>query len=323
MKVFITGGSGLVGTALTDALLRRGDQPIVLSRDARRATERLGPDVLVVEGDPTEYGDWAGRVDGCDGVINLAGEPVFGKRWSDRQKERLRASRIEATTNVVRAIGSAAARPKVLVNASAIGYYGDVPEGELTENSSPGDDFLARTCAEWEQTAQTARQHGVRVAVVRIGVVLARDGGALRQMITPFKFGLGGPVGFGRQWVSWIHLQDLIGVFLAALGRPQLEGVMNATAPQPVRNKEFSKCLARALHRPCLFPVPPFMLRLMFGEVAFVVTGGQKVLPERLKQEGFSFQFADCQAAMNDLFRRAGANDIAAANDTAENEVAP
>jgi uncharacterized protein (TIGR01777 family) len=316
MRVFITGGSGLIGTALIDALLRRGDEPIVLSRDARRATERLGPDVLVVEGDPTEYGDWAGRLDGCDGVINLAGEPVFGRRWNDRQKERLRASRIDATANVVRAIGSAATRPKVLVNASAIGYYGDVPEGELTEDAAPGDDFLARTCGEWEETARGALHHDARVAIVRIGVVLARDGGALKQMITPFKLGLGGPVGRGRQWVSWIHVQDLVGIFLAALDDTSLKGVINGTAPQPVRNKEFSRCLARALHRPCLFPVPPFMLRLMFGEVAAVVTGGQKVLPRRLEQAGFAFQFADCQAAMNDLFRRSSAAE-------AENEVAP
>jgi uncharacterized protein len=311
MKVFITGGSGLVGTALTDALLRRGDVPIVLSRDAARATERLGPDVLVVEGNPAQYGEWAARIDGCDAVVNLAGEPIFGKRWNDRQKERLRASRVEATANIVQAIASAAVRPKVLVNASAIGYYGDVPEGELDERSSRGQDFLARTCAEWEETARTAAQHGVRVAIVRIGVVLARDGGALRQMITPFKFGLGGPVGFGRQWVSWIHLQDLVSVFLAALDNPQLAGEINGTAPTPVHNKEFSQCLARALHRPCLFPVPPFMLRLMFGEVALVVTGGQKVLPRKLEEANFHFQFSDCQAAMNDLFSRRERRDAA------------
>src|SRR5262249_36112036 len=163
------------------------------------------------EGDPTEYGDWAARIDGCDAVVNLAGEPVFGKRWNDQQKARLRASRVEATANVVRAIAGAAVRPKGLVSASAIGYYGNVPEGEADERSPPGSDFLARTCTEWEQTARGAAEHGVRVAIVRIGVVLAREGGALRQMITPFKFGLGGPVGLGRQWVSWIHLQDLIG----------------------------------------------------------------------------------------------------------------
>jgi uncharacterized protein (TIGR01777 family) len=257
-----------------------------------------------------------GRIDGCDAVVNLAGEPIFGRRWNDRQKERLRTSRIEATTNVVRAIGGAAARPRVLINASAIGYYGDVPEGELAENASPGEDFLARTCEEWEQAAQAVAQHGTRLAIVRIGVVLAREGGALKQMITPFKLGLGGPVGFGRQWVSWIHLHDLVGVVLAALDNPRLEGPINATAPQPVRNKEFSKCLARALRRPCLFPVPPFMLRLMFGEVAFVVTGGQNVPPRRLDQEGFTFQFRDCQAAMNDLFRRKDRSDAVEAEVT-------
>jgi len=304
MKIFITGGSGLIGAALTDALLRRGDQPLVLSRDARRATERLGPDVLVVEGDPTEYGDWAARVDSCDAVVNLAGEPVFGKRWNERQKERLRASRVQATTNVVRAIGEAPQRPSVLVSASAVGYYGDVPEGELTEDARAGDDFLARTCEEWENAARQVLHHGTRLSIIRIGVVLARDGGALKQMIVPFKLGLGGPVGRGRQWVSWIHLDDLVGVLLAALDNPRLDGEINATAPRPVRNKEFSKCLARSLRRPALFPVPPFMLRLMFGEVAFVITTGQKVLPRRLEQENFRFQFADCQAAMNDLFRR-------------------
>jgi uncharacterized protein (TIGR01777 family) len=309
MKVFITGGSGLVGTALTDALLRRGDQPIVLSRDAQRATERLGPDVLVVEGDPAALGDWAARVDGCDAVINLAGEPVFGRRWNDQQKERLRSSRVEATANVVRAIGRASVKPRVLASASAIGYYGNVPEGEVTEDSPSADDVLGRICQEWEQAAQAVAQHGTRLTIVRTGVVLARDGGALKQMLTPFKLGLGGPVGFGRQWVSWIHLQDLVGVYLAAVENPRLEGVINGTAPRPVRNKEFSKCLARSLHRPCLFPVPPIMLRLMFGEVASVITGGQKVAPRRLEQENFAFQFTDCQAAMNDLFQRKDTGD--------------
>ncbi len=304
MRIFITGGTGLVGSALVDALIGRGDQPLVLSRDARWAAERLGPDVLIVEGDPQEYGDWAEKLDGCHAVVNLAGEPVFGKRWSSYQKDRLWASRVNSTANLVRAIGSASSPPRVLLNASAIGIYGDVPEGEVTEASPQGDDFLASLCGEWEKAAKPASQNGVRVVLVRIGVVLARDGGALRQMLLPFKLGLGGPVGFGRQWVSWIHLDDLVRVFLTALDDSSLEGVVNATAPRPVRNKELSKSLARALRRPCLFPIFPFLLRILFGEVAYIITTGQMVMPTKLQEQGFEFNFSTCADAMNDLFRQ-------------------
>jgi len=301
MKIFITGGSGLIGAALTDALLRRGDQPLVLSRDARRATERLGPDVLVVEGDPTEYGDWAARVDSCDAVVNLAGEPVFGKRWNERQKERLRASRVQATTNVVRAIGEAPQRPSVLVSASAVGYYGDVPEGELTEDARAGDDFLARTCEEWENAARQVLHHGTRLSIIRIGVVLARDGGALKQMIVPFKLGLGGPVGRGRQWVSWIHLDDMVRLLVHAVETPGLNGALNAAAPNAVTNAEFTQVLGRTLRRPAIFPVPEFAVRTLFGEMASIVIGGQKVIPEATLKSGFRFEHEQLAAALAHL----------------------
>ena len=304
MKVFITGGSGLIGGALVEALRQRGDQPLVLSRNATDAAEKLGDDVLVVEGDPTAYGDWASQLDGCDAVVNLAGEPIFGRRWNDRQKQRLRQSRVEATRNVARAIREATSPPGTLISGSAIGFYGNVPEGEVTESSAPGDDFLAKTCAAWEAEALAAGEAGpLRVAIIRIGVVLAREGGALRQMLTPFKMGLGGPVGFGRQWVSWIHLEDLVRVFLFALDIPEARGPINATGPEPLPNKAFSKSLAKALGRPCLFPIPPLMLRLVFGPVSEVVTTGQRVVPRQLLDLGFSFRFATCQDAMNDLFR--------------------
>jgi uncharacterized protein (TIGR01777 family) len=319
MKVFVTGGTGLIGGALVDTLLQRGDEPIVLSRDAGRATERLGRDVLIVEGDPQQPGDWCAKIDGCDAVVNLAGEPIFGKRWNAEQKKRLVDSRVDSTRNIVQAIGAAKARPKVMVNASAVGYYGDVPENEVTEQSPQGGDYLAQICGAWEAAAKQVMPYGVRLVLIRIGVVLARDGGAVKQMLLPFKLGLGGPVGFGRQWVSWIHLDDIVRVIVAALDNRNLEGVVNATAPEPVRNKEFSQCLAAALHRPCLFPVPPFMLRLMFGEVAFVVTTGQKVLPTRLLAEDFAFRFPRCGDAMQDLFgRRAQTTAAPANNDSAE-----
>jgi uncharacterized protein (TIGR01777 family) len=219
-------------------------------------------------------------------------------------KQELRDSRIVSTRRVVEAIGAAAHRPQALVNASAIGFYGDVPEGELTEKSAAGSDFLAGLCIDWEAAAWEARHYNVRVAAVRVGVVLARHGGALAKMITPFRLGLGGPVGSGRQWVSWIHLDDMVSVFLLALDHPEASGPINGTAPEPLRNKAFSRCLAESLRRPCLFPVPGFALRLRFGEVAEVITGGQRVLPARLEQLGFQFRFPTCAAAMADLFAR-------------------
>jgi uncharacterized protein (TIGR01777 family) len=193
-------------------------------------------------------------------------------------------------------------RPGVLVNASAVGYYGNVPEGELTEKSVPGSDFLARLCIEWEAAAQEAHRLDVRVALLRVGVVLAKDGGALAQMLLPFKLGLGGPIGSGRQWVSWIHLDDIVGAFLTALDHPQASGPINGTAPEPLRNKAFSKCLAATLRRPCIFPIPGFALRLRFGEVAEVIVGGQRVLPARLEQLDYAFKHPTCAEAMADLF---------------------
>ncbi len=256
----------------------------------------------IVEGDPQEHGHWTAAVDGCQAVVNLVGESLFAKRWSEQQKRVLRDSRVVSTQNVVRAIEAASSRPGVLVNASAIGYYGNVPEGELTEKSVPGNDFLARMCIEWEAAAQEAHRLDVRVALVRTGVVLAQHGGALKQMLLPFKLGLGGPVGNGKQWVSWIHLDDIVGTYLTALDTAEANGPINGTAPEPLRNKAFSKCLAAALHRPCIFPIPAFALRLRFGEVADVIIGGQRVLPLRLEQLGYKFQHPTCGAAMAALF---------------------
>jgi uncharacterized protein len=293
----------LIGTPLVTLLKQRGDTPVVLTRNAAAGNARWGGGVECVEGNPQQAGDWMKAVEGCGAVINLVGEPVFGRRWNDRQKQVLRDSRVNSTRNVVQAIASAAQKPTVLVNASAIGYYGNVPEGELTESAPPGDDFLARLCVDWEVASHPAAQHGVRVCQVRVGVVLDADGGALSHMLLPFKLGLGGPVGFGRQWVSWIHLDDMVGIFLAALDNPQANGPINGTGPAPLRNRDFSKSLARALHRPCLFPVPPIAVRALFGEVAMVVTGGQCVLPAKAQALGYQFTYPTCDAAMQALSR--------------------
>lgn len=302
MRVFLAGATGMIGRPLVQCLLDRGDVPVVLTRDPQRAAVKMAGAIEFVSGDPNARGDWMRSVGGCDAVVNLVGEGVFARRWSSAQKRRLRDSRVDSTRNVVEAIGEASSRPKTLVNASATGFYGDVPEGDVTEDSPPGEDFLARLCVDWEAAARAAEGFGTRVALVRVGVVLDRRGGALTKMVLPFKLGVGGPVGRGRQWVSWIHLDDAVAAFLHAVDHPAATGPINGTAPQPLRNKEFSKSLARALHRPSLFPIPPLGLRLALGEVACVVTGGQRVLPTRLLAQGFSFRYSTCDEAMRAIF---------------------
>jgi hypothetical protein len=240
----------------------------------------------------------------CDAVVNLAGENVFARRWTDQVKTLLRDSRVKSTENVVQSLANsprtAAGNPKVLVNASAIGYYGPHQDEELTEDSPPGDDTLARVCIDWEQAAQAVPSE-VRVAVVRIGVVLDKSGGALAQMLTPFRMFVGGPVGSGKQWISWIHHEDLVGILLLALDNPKASGPINGTAPNPVTNQSFTQALGRALHRPSFLPTPAFALQLLLGEVAHLVTTGQRVLPRRALQLGYSFKFPDVDLALKDV----------------------
>jgi uncharacterized protein (TIGR01777 family) len=304
MRVFITGATGLVGRRLVEHLRERGDVSVCLSRDAGRAAERLGPGVEVVAGDPMHWGDWADRVAGCQSVVHLAGESIFGKRWSRGQKQLLRDSRVLSTENVVRAIGQAHAKPEVLVNASAIGYYGNVPDGDLTEDAPPGDDLLADICAAWEEAAARAEAHGVRVVRLRIGIVLAREGGPVHELLLPFKLGLGGPVGSGRQWMSWIHRDDLVSAIAFLIDRGDLRGAVNGTAPEPVRNREFGRSLGRALHRPAFLPLPAAAVRLLKGEAAYVIATGQRVLPAVLQRAGFAFRYPTCGAALAELFAR-------------------
>ncbi len=304
MRVFVTGGTGLVGRRLVARMLERGDQPVVLSRNRDAAITTLGPDVEVVEGDPTVEGIWQQSVSTCPAVVNLAGENIFARRWNEDFKVAIRDSRVLATQHVVAAISRAESRPAVLVNASAIGFYGPHGDEELTEDSPPGNDFLANACVDWETAAREIATHGVRLVLVRIGIVLSAEGGALTQMLTPFKLGVGGPVGSGRQWMAWIHMEDLVGIILHSLDNPQVSGVINATAPEPSTNKEFSKALGRALGRPAVFPVPVFMLRLRFGQVAEVLAAGQRVIPKRTLESGYAFRFAKIDDALIDLLRR-------------------
>jgi uncharacterized protein (TIGR01777 family) len=307
MKFFVTGGTGLVGGRLIPKLCQRGHTVAALTRRPAVARERFGNTCTAVEGDPMQAGSWMHAVTDCDAVIHLAGENIFAHRWSDAFKTLLRDSRIKGTEHIVQALAKkptpAAGSPKVLVNASAIGYYGPRGDEELDEDSSRGNDFLAQLCVDWEKTALSARDQGVRVAIVRIGVVLDKAGGALAKMLTPFKLGAGGPVGSGKQWMSWIHIEDLTDLFIFAAENASASGPLNGTAPQPVTNKDFGKALGRALGRPSFMPTPAFALRVMLGEVADVITTGQRVLPRKPLALGFTFKFPEIEAALRDVLR--------------------
>jgi uncharacterized protein (TIGR01777 family) len=244
-----------------------------------------------------EYAAMPADLSGFDAVVNLAGEPLFGRRWNDAVKAEIRRSRVEGTRKLVDALKASAQRPKVLVNASAIGIYGDQGERLLPESAKSSVDYLAEVCTAWESEAERASELGVRVVKLRIGVVLGA-GGALKQMLPPFKLGLGGPIGSGAHWMSWIHIDDLCGMILHALRDETVSGAVNGVAPGACTNKDFSKALGRALSRPAFFPVPPFMLKLMFGEVATVLTASQRCVPERALKSGYAFKYADIDGAL-------------------------
>ena len=314
MRVLVTGGTGLIGRALVQRLLEAGDRPVVVSRRAdvmRR--DRATRDYEIVQGDPSLPGRWQESVDGCDAVVNLAGHGVFAERWSPAVKRKIRDSRVHSTDQVVAAIASARSRPSVLVQASAIGYYGPRGDEELDESSGPGSDFLASVCREWEQASESVEGLGVRRAVVRIGVVLAAEGGALATMVPLFKFGPGVPVGGngllspgrGRQWMSWIHVDDVVGILDRALRNPEARGALNGVGPSPVRNADFSRELSRVLWKPYApwrvylpFGPPNLLLRLVLGEVADAVTHGQRVLPRKVEGLGYEFRHPDLREAL-------------------------
>jgi uncharacterized protein len=313
LRVFLTGGTGLIGRRIVDRLKARGDSPVIVSRRAEAVRREPGWESLeVILGDPSFPGDWEDAVNGCDAVINLAGSNVFGGRWTTRYKVQIRDSRVHSTDYVVRAIGRASAKPRVLVQASATGYYGPHGDEEINETSPPGSDFLARVCVEWEAAASKAERLGVRVARIRTGIVLAKGEGALKVMTPVFKWlpggaapvgSAGGLIGRGKQWMPWIHLDDIVSLFLLGLDNQAASGAINGSAPNPVRNVEFSKALAKLVHRPMLpFGPPDALLRLVLGEVAEVVTRGQRVIPARAAELGYSFQHPDLLEALGPFF---------------------
>jgi len=298
LKITISGASGLIGRRLLKLLAADGHALHVLSR---HAGTNMPPNVKVSAWDPAERDPPRDAVAGADAIVHLAGESV-AQRWSEDVKHRIRESRVMGTTNLVQGMGIAPQPPKILICASATGYYGSRGDEVLTEASAPGSDYLAEVCVEWEKAAQAAETLGVRVARIRTGVVLDRRGGALGKMLLPFKMGVGGRVGTGRQWMSWIHAGDLASLIRWTITTP-VSGPVNAVAPNPVTNAEFTRELASALGRPAIFPVPAFGLKLIFGEMSEVLLGSQRVQPKVAETGGFEFQYPHLNKALREVLK--------------------
>lgn len=309
MKVAVTGATGFVGSHLVARLLEEGHEVLVLTRSVDKARKVFAApqfqSLTFVAYSPMDSGDWQGSLSGCDGVINLAGEPI-SERWSAERKTRILESRKQGTEKLVEAIANAEPKPAVLVSASAIGYYGTSETAEFFETSEPAEaDFLSQVCQAWEAAANRAKDAGVRVVIVRTGIVLG-DGGAIAKMITPFKLYAGGPIGNGRQWFSWIHIDDLVSLYLKALSDPAMQGVYNGTAPNPLRMKDLADTLGEVMNRPSWLPVPDFAIEALLGDGAVVVLKGQKVLPERTQAAGFTYRYDTPKAALKDVVARIG-----------------
>lgn len=297
MKIFMTGGSGFVGTFLSRELARQGHEITILTRKETPPSPEAG--ISYLTGDPTQDGPWMAAVPEHDWIINLAGGSVFG-RWNPELKKTIYDSRILTTRNLVKAL-TAGDRRQLFCSTSAVGYYGFREDEVLTEESTPGSDFLAQLSQDWEAEALKAQDLGVRVVITRFGLVLGQGGGVLGQMVPLFKKFLGGPVGSGKQWFSWIHQVDHARAFLFLKDHPEISGSVNLTSPYPVRNWVLAQALGRALHRPSFMPAPAFMVRLVLGEFAQVVLEGQKVMPQKLLDAGFDFLFPNIDLALSDL----------------------
>ncbi|TVQ17801.1 MAG: TIGR01777 family protein [Leptolyngbya sp. DLM2.Bin15] len=305
MKVAITGATGFVGSRLVERLSQAGHSVVVFTRNLGHANRVFPsssfPTVTTIAYTPTQAGEWQQAIAGCDGVVNLAGEPIAESRWTPERKRMIVESRQLTTRLLVEAIAQADPKPSVLVSGSAIGYYGTSETASFDETSGAGDDFLAQVCQAWEAEAMRVKASGTRLVILRTGIVLGLEGGAIAKMITPFRLFAGGPLGTGKQWVSWIHRDDLVELIIQALSQPSYEGVLNATAPNPVRMAEFCHVMGQALNRPSWLPVPEIALEALLGDAAKMVLEGQQVLPQRTQAAGFHYQFADIQSALRDV----------------------
>ncbi|MDP9518349.1 TIGR01777 family oxidoreductase [Pseudomonas protegens] len=299
MHILLTGGTGLIGRALCRYWLAQGHQLSVWTRHPEKVAALCGPQVRAIR--TLQELDQAP----LDAVINLAGAPIADRPWTHKRKALLWSSRIALTETLLAWLETREHKPRVLVSGSAVGWYGDGGERELSEDSPPvSEDFASQLCIAWEETAQRAEALGVRVVLVRTGLVLSSEGGFLSRLLLPFKLGLGGPIGSGRQWMPWIHIDDQIALIDFLVHQDEARGPYNACAPKPVRNREFAKSLGRVLRRPALIPLPAFVLRLTLGELSLLLLGGQRAVPARLLETGFTFQFTDLSAALDDVSSR-------------------
>lgn len=299
MKVVMTGATGFVGQVIVKQLLAAGDEVIVLTRNVAKAAISLGSSCRYYQWDDSNNLPPLEALEGADGVINLMGESI-SKRWDENQKKKIYDSRINGTRRLVEAIEKLQNKPKVFVSTSAIGIYGNRGPEDINEASSVADDFLAKVCKDWENEANKARNHGCRVVIIRTGVVLGRHGGALEKMLPVFKLGLGGRVGSGNQFMSWIHIEDLASMYVEALKNNSVKGVLNGTAPYPATNAQFSKVMGKVLKRPAILPAPSFAVQLALGEMSQIVLEGQKVLPLKFKEINFRFRYPTLEMALKE-----------------------
>ncbi|MEB3217502.1 MAG: TIGR01777 family oxidoreductase [Nostocales cyanobacterium 94392] len=304
MKVAITGATGFVGSRLVERLQKQDIKVLVLTRDPNHAQKLFPfnayPNVEIAAYTPNKSGSWQNQISSCEAIVNLAGSPISEGRWTGDRKQSILNSRKLTTQKIVEAIANSITKPKVLVNASAVGYYGTSENAIFDENNRNGNDFLAQVCQAWETEAQKVTEFGVRLVILRFGIVLGM-GGALGKMITPFKLFAGGPIGSGEQWFSWIHIDDIVNLILYALNTSEMSGVYNATAPHPVRMAELSTTMGEVMNRPSWLPVPGFAIEALLGDGAVVVLEGQKVLPQRTLQSGFKYEYPNLKPALEEI----------------------
>ena len=302
MNILVAGGTGLLGRAITRELIRLNHFVILLSRNPKKAELLFPPALRIAAWDGYTVGPWIKYLDDVEAVINLAGESIGEKRWSSEQKERLRTSRVQATRTLVSAVGKMKKKPRTFISASGVGYYGNVSDGDVTEKSPSGADHLAEVCYFWEREAMKAERHKMRVVLLRSGVVLSKYGGALKRMLLPFRLFVGGPLGSGRQWFPWVHIDDAVAGFVQAIFNKKLSGPVNLAAPGSTTMAEFCTALGRALRRPSLMHVPGFALKLALGEMAGpLLLSGQKAVPKKLLEAGFQFQFPKIDGALRNI----------------------
>ena len=301
MKIIVAGGSGFIGSELIRKLLEAKHHVILLSRNPDSVGFKQSDFLQIAQWDGKNAGDWSGFVDGADAVINLSGENIASKRWSKYRKSLLLDSRIKPTRALVEAISRVATKPRVLINTSAVGFYGNFGEGDVTESETQGSGFLAELCSKWEHEAVAAEKYGVRVVLLRIGVVLEQSGGALKKMMMPFKLFTGGPLGSGRQWFPWIHREDVISIILFALESNLLNGAVNVASPSPVTMSGFASSLGEAMRRPSWMAVPSLFLKIILGEMSEMLIGGRRIIPKKLIDNGFIFRYPDLNTALNSI----------------------